>query len=72
MLTDFVNYGNIYKIMRLILPFAREEVIEIIIRSWSAAKSVDTVCGIICIESKGDKLCQVITQNTQRNLENKQ
>ena len=38
---------------------------------WSAAKSVDTVCGIICIENEGDKLCQVTTQNTQKNLESK-
>jgi hypothetical protein len=31
-LTDFVKYGNIYRIIRLILPFDREEIIEIIIR----------------------------------------
>ena len=39
---------------------------------WSASKMVDTVCGIICIENEGEKLCQATTQNTQRNLENKQ
>ncbi len=33
---------------------------------------VDTVCGIICIENEGEKLCQATTQNTQKNLENKQ
>ena len=37
-------------------------------KSWSAAKSVDTDCGIICIENEGEQLCQAITQNTQQRI----
>ena len=47
-------------------------IVGTILSHWSAAKSVDTVCGIICIENEGEKLCQATTQNTQKNLESKQ